>query len=259
MVPVYVINMQRSHDRWQSITFDLSHHGLVPIRIPAVDGQKIEDAHLVPMGVSLRTSLGLIGGRQLRQSHWMIDAKGAVGCTLSHIRAWKALRDNANASYAVILEDDARMEAQDLSGAIADLTRRNLHSFDLVLLTSSGKIFDPFPGQPHFIQFNKTSDTSSVHAVTKDFFGTHGYCLSKRAASVLLQYVFPIEQHVDHYIASLSRLSLLRVGATSSVLIGRGKSASTISHGHIQSHYTTVAFIVAFISLLFIWRLRASR
>ena len=45
-----------------------------------------------------------------------------------------------------------------------DLTRRNLHSFDLVLLTSSGKIFDPFPGQPHFIQFNKTSDSVGTPA-----------------------------------------------------------------------------------------------
>ena len=40
-------------------------------------------------------------GYAVNARSWMIDAKGAVGCTLSHIRAWKALRDNANASYAV--------------------------------------------------------------------------------------------------------------------------------------------------------------
>lgn len=158
MVPLYVINMQRSVDHWQSIQSDLIAHGVVPVRIPAVDGQKIDDSQLVPMGVSLRTALVLIGGGQVRNSHWMIDANGAVGCTLSHIRAWQTPRDKDTASYALVLEDDATIEAQNLPDAIADLTGGELHGFDVVLLTSNGKVYDPFPG--HI--FNQTSGT--VHA-----------------------------------------------------------------------------------------------
>ena len=254
MVPLYVINMERSCDRWQSIKSHLVQHGLKPVRIPAVDGEKIEDAELVAMGVSLRTADRLIGG-QRRHSFWMIDAKGAVGATLSHTRAWEALNSDANASYGVVLEDDAIIKAQDLSGAIANLTKSNLHGFDLVLLTSNAKIWDPFPGH----SFNRTPDTNSVHAVTKDFWGGHGYCLSKRAASVLLQHAFPIEQHVENYIASLSRLSLLRVGVTSSVLIGLNpRWPSTISHGLplFQVVLVFLAFLASIGIVIFIWRRR---
>ena len=247
--PLYVINMPWSPERWKSIQSDLMQHGLVPARKPAVDGQDIDDTQLVQMGVSLRTTLRLISGR-VRHSHWMIDAKGAVGCTLSHIKAWKTLHNSTTASFAIIIEDDATIMARDLPRAIADLTRSNLPGFDVVLLTSNGRIYDLLSGQ----FFNQTSDTNSVHAVTKDFRGTHGYCLSKGAASVLLQYVFPIEQHVDHYIASLSRLRLLRIGATSSVLIGRGRSPSTISHGLLRSQYAFRGFLLSMgICLWFMW------
>ena len=66
----------------------------------------------------------------------------------------------------------------------------------------------------------------------------------------------PIEQHVDHYIASLSRLRLLRVGVTSSVLICRGGSPSTISHGLLRSRiiFRVLLVVACGIFLLSMWR-----
>lgn len=67
---VYVINLDRSVERWASISKQLNSAGVMYQRIPAVDGQRTPTAELVDDEMCFRQM-----GRGLRQ--------GEVGCYLS--------------------------------------------------------------------------------------------------------------------------------------------------------------------------------
>lgn len=218
-VPVYVINLDTSIRRWQRLWKVLQrYNGLSVTRVSAIDGRRLTQADLLSAGASLRTTLSLVSKPQPRCRHWMIDAPGAIGATLSHAKVWQAVVTE-NHRFAAVLEDDANVLVGDLGDRLHHLTRSNLYGFDVLLLTA------PFPFASH------------VRKIKGDFMGMHGYCISQRAASVLLNRAYPVEQHVDHYVASLAQLGLLSVGTIPLAIVGTTGDGSTIHHG---SMYTDV-------------------
>jgi GR25 family glycosyltransferase involved in LPS biosynthesis len=222
-VPVYVINLDTSIRRWQRLWGVLQRHdGLSVTRVSAIDGRHLTQADLLSVGTSLRTTLELTSKSQPRCRHWMIDAPGAIGATLSHIKVWQAMVTE-NHPFAVVLEDDANVLVDHVGERLHNLTRSNLHGFDVLLLTA------PFTSSSH------------VCKIKGDFMGMHGYCISQRAAGVLFGRAYPIEQHIDHYVSSLARLGLLSVGTVSLALVGTTGDTSTIHHGLMHTDLICVS------------------
>jgi len=117
MPPVYVINRAVDTDRLAGFIEAAATHWVTPIRITA------DDAHRPDFPFALYDDL--IGPR-----FWGGDdiKPGAIGCFLSHRRAWQALIDSGQ-PRALICEDDARIsEPLDRLAGIAD----GLGEFDIL-------------------------------------------------------------------------------------------------------------------------------
>ena len=92
----YVINLDRSQERWQRINAHLQTLGLVAERISAVDASQFGSVFL-----SKHYS------KSLNKKYFFIGLKPAeIGCFLSHRKALKAFLADSKKKYAVILEDD---------------------------------------------------------------------------------------------------------------------------------------------------------
>lgn len=97
----YVINLDRSKQRWERISQHLNGNGVEPIRISAVDGSCLSDDVIHRHYKS-----------ELNKKEYFIPLSTAeVACFLSHMKALRTFVDSYDHSseidqYAVILEDD---------------------------------------------------------------------------------------------------------------------------------------------------------
>lgn len=115
MVPVLVINRAQDTDRLAAFSASAANHGASFDRIEAVDGHA--PGALGPFA-------DLIGPHFWGENS---TKPGALGCFLSHMRAWQAVVDRGLA-YALICEDDAvmYMTPEALPGHIDDLSKTDV-------------------------------------------------------------------------------------------------------------------------------------
>lgn len=203
---IFVINLDRAVERWRAIRSQIDRLQLPPgvpvVRVSAVDGEK----GISWDDVSLRSRLR-IQKRQTSSEHWPIDSAPAVACTLSHMKCWDLLlQQYPEHESAIILEDDALFNTKlpNLSADILNLPRYWMSGYDLLLL-GIGWLPHGAP-QPRRTTYNP--GVCTIH----DFVGSHGYCLTPRAAATLLQHALPVEQHVDFYLGNVAQLGLLSIG-----------------------------------------------
>lgn len=97
---VYVINLDRSPQRWARISANLGAMGLDFERLAAVDAAQAPDAVVEAFYDEAANA----------RHYFMPLKRGEVGCFLSHRKAWQALVDSG-ADMAVVLEDDVEFDA----------------------------------------------------------------------------------------------------------------------------------------------------
>ena len=104
---LYVINLDRSPDRWQRISQHLDSLGLHAQRISAVDARQLS-----PVEFSKHYN------EPLNKSTFFIGLRPAeIGCFLSHRKALHRFIDHSDKPYAIILEDDVEFLAPPLTYA----------------------------------------------------------------------------------------------------------------------------------------------
>lgn len=98
-IAAFVINLDRSTDRWQRLSAQAKVAGVAVTRIPGVDGRAVarEDWVDVDEGAFLRRN-----GRTI--------LPGEYGCYRSHLKALESFLNTSHA-IAVIMEDDVDMPA----------------------------------------------------------------------------------------------------------------------------------------------------
>jgi GR25 family glycosyltransferase involved in LPS biosynthesis len=184
-------------DRWTAFKENADVAGLDVTRQSAVDAKTFE-AHKHP-SVSLGTAHNIMFG--VRRSHYEIDAAGAVGCSLSHFEAWKRLLASS-APAMIIFEDDARIPA--------DMKLR----LEMVL--------PQLPANWDIIQFQQTVFDGGVKGCSplkgeepwqtcKSLIGSYAYMISRRGAERMLARAYPIELHIDAYMAYMCRVGDIRM------------------------------------------------
>jgi|GEM_PF-367452 len=93
---LYVINLDRSKERWARINDHLTSYGLLVQRISAVDAKALPFEALQKHYSS-----------EMNRTDFFIGLKPAeIGCFLSHRNALKAFLNNSKKRFAIILEDD---------------------------------------------------------------------------------------------------------------------------------------------------------
>lgn len=99
----YLINLDRSPERLATMVSRLDDLGIEFERIPGVDGMSLSEDEF---------------GRQTSENRYYKPIRrGEVGCQLSHLKALARFLDS-DARYALVLEDDARLDG-DFNEAIA--------------------------------------------------------------------------------------------------------------------------------------------
>lgn len=94
--PVYALNLDRSKDRWESLTQHAEQCGITVTRVSAVDGKLLK-----PEDKRFFDDAGF------RRNHGKIASVAEMGCYLSHLKALKMIAEGSD--YAgVIIEDDIR-------------------------------------------------------------------------------------------------------------------------------------------------------
>lgn len=91
----YVINLDRSKDRWDAIAQQLQGLGLPFTRIPAVDGKQASPEQRACLDET-----------SYQKKHGKPSLPGELGCYLSHVKAIQTFL-LSDALFALILEDDA--------------------------------------------------------------------------------------------------------------------------------------------------------
>lgn len=136
-VPVYVINLARSKQRWEDLKMSADQFGIELRRIEAVEGRLLKD-----------NELGNLDEAAFRRRHGKIVLPAEIGCYFSHIKALEAIIVSAE-PHAIIIEDDVRF-TQDflpfIDGAI------KLRGWDVIKLINhrmsafrrSGTVIDGF-------------------------------------------------------------------------------------------------------------------
>lgn len=214
-IPAVCISLDRRPDRWANIKASAEIAGLPLERLSAVDAKGFE-AHKHP-SVSVGTAHNIYYG--VRRSHYEIDTPGAVGASLSHFKAWTLA---AQSGTLIIFEDDAVIPP--------DFCKR--------LETVMAEL----PGTWDVIQFQLTDYGNGVTGckpiagespwqACTSLMGAYAYMVSREGARKLLDRAYPIELHVDAYMAYMCRLGHIRMLWHPLIDIPTPEMGSDISHG----------------------------
>lgn len=168
-IPVFIINLERDVDRHREILSQFENRpGFSPLLVTAVAGNTLPDQVVLA----------------LTESPIWVKQKGAVGCTLSHVRAWEQIA-RLEVPFAVVVEDDAetsRLEALHRLTFPADMAfvfinDRMSAQWEETELRVTGIVES---------LLRKDIDRVRVGHVDRDGFGTDGYILTPAGAAKLL-------------------------------------------------------------------------
>jgi GR25 family glycosyltransferase involved in LPS biosynthesis len=199
--PIYVLNLDRSVQRWDRVSKELEQAGLQAHRFPAVDGK-------------------LLSAEELRNSTTALSRffqpPGVIGCYLSHRKFWQLVIDQ-QIPEAIILEDDVQLVdnfKEKLHQHLQQLNRTD--SYDVILLGGIGRIHPE--GKDRFISKIFSSYIGGVRKhqkLSKNTFvptraaGTHAYMVSYQGAQKLLNLCPRATFHVDLDVSRVFLLLLL--------------------------------------------------
>lgn len=176
---VYVINLDRSKERYDYIKNSIVDLGLVFTRISAVDGSTINETQIAEK-VDIESYRSFFG---------FAPNRGTIGCYMSHTKVWESFL-NSNLKYAVIFEDDVSFDPNKLKETISDL-EKNKKLWDIVTFEISHRGFP--------LTIKKFQNDEHLVVYLNEITHTGCYMINRKAAEALLAKAFPMKMPVDHY------------------------------------------------------------
>jgi len=193
---IYYINLDARKDRKEQFENQEALATMPPVeRITGVHGLSVDIKNDKRVGVNTRVQVIT----EYRRSHYEIHSRGAIGASLSHLKAWETFLKSGE-KYALILEDDVKLPPT-FSMMVRDCAKDLPSNWDLWILGWNHTPVDTGKkGQSPFRRI--------LH-----FVGAHCYIITRKAAKAFVDEVLPIETHVEHYmnnVAFLKGLSIVR-------------------------------------------------
>ena len=185
-IKVYVINLDRRPDRWEMAQRTLRRAGFVDIeRISAVDGKMIDSNQVKKLiDPSVFNDLG-----KVRKNHEDLGSLGAVGCYLSHYKAWNQIYSDGKP--AIVVEDDLLCHPLLGDFNVAKDTT-TLRTYDFVLLASVLREENLVP---------PSTASQGIYPYHGMFFLTHFYFLTPNGAKYFINNALPMKYQVDSYMS----------------------------------------------------------
>jgi GR25 family glycosyltransferase involved in LPS biosynthesis len=222
-IPIVVISLDRRPDRWANFMKKAAAANIDPerfVRLSAVDASTFDTVH--HPAVSVLTAHNI--KNNVRRAHYEIDRAGAVGASLSHFKAWNYLQQSPTQSNAlIVLEDDGNIPTdfdERLEALLADLPSAG--AWDVISFYNT-----PYAGG---VQGCKPT-TQAPWSNCQSLMGAHAYMVSRQGAQRLLEKAYPIELHVDAYLAFMSRLNYIQMLWHPAMQVTQNFDESDIHHG----------------------------
>lgn len=202
---VYVINLDRSKDRFQSIKSILGRENIQFTKISAIDGVMLSDDDV---------------SKHCTKFAETFCPKTIIGCAMSHKKTWRKIVEN-NDKYAIVFEDDVFIDKNfksELKKCLDELFTFD-QKFDFLYLGYFGpaKITDNsfINHLQNIILYklsNKKCDLENVFIPVSPV-GFHCYIISKECAKKLLKSMNKINYHIDVEFLKYANTLNLRVYA----------------------------------------------
>lgn len=122
--PMFVLNLEKSTDRWEAAKHQMDDAGLKVERFNAIDGRTLSHEEL--RKVSTRLAM-------------FLQPRGVLGCYLSHRAFWQMVVDR-HMSSAIIFEDDVRLVPDFKPRLQGHLESLGNETFDVIMLGAIGRV-----------------------------------------------------------------------------------------------------------------------
>jgi glycosyl transferase family 25 len=208
-IGAYIINLDRSKDRYEYVKPTISALNFPTERISAVDGKKLTYDEISRV-LDKKAYQNFIGSN---------PRKGTIGCSLSHINTWQKFLDS-NYEFALIFEDDVSFEPDKLRAAIEDLIQYK-HLWDLTLFEIVHK------GTPLTIKKLPSGPKMVIYLSNVSHAGA--YLINRAAASKMLAKALPIQMPIDHYFTRSWEFGITLVGVEEPRLVRQSFDSSEIA------------------------------
>ena len=179
-VQVYYISLDKAENRRQELIPRLEKLELPYERIHAIYGKDLPQEEKDKV---VRKTLYTVLMRRA-------PLDGEIGCYLSHLKAWQTFL-KSNHSYALILEDDAKFNPDELRDMV-NLLIQNKDKWDYVNLDphreGNGKVIA------------KLSEKHTLLVPRQRVWIATGQLINRKAAATLVKHALPIVMPLDHYI-----------------------------------------------------------
>ncbi|SCB09592.1 glycosyl transferase, family 25 [Rhizobium miluonense] len=170
-VRIYIINLDRSRDRWERLSSQAAEYDLNVTRVPGIDGRAIEEKDRVDFQPG---SFIYYNGRQL--------LPGEYGCYRSHLLALEQFVATGD-KMAIIMEDDVDLNERLIPRAIAAM--ESVSGARLVKLVNH-----------RLVGFKPVGETTEKDVVGRCMHGPQGsaacYIVNRKAAMNLLVTLKPL-------------------------------------------------------------------
>ena len=208
-IATYIINLDRSKERYNYIKNYVNDLGLHVERVSAVDGLTLAEKE-INQKVELKTYKLFFGHA---------PNKGTIGCYLSHIKTLETFL-NSNFKFALILEDDVSFNPNALKVMLENLVR-NSHLWDVVNLDVAHRGFP--------LTIKKFNNDQQLVVYLTEIAHTGAYFINKKAAINLLSKALPMKMPIDHYFTRSWEFELKFTGIENPRLVNQTFGGSTIN------------------------------
>jgi len=176
---IFVVNLDRSPERWASISEQLEAQGLTPHRVAAVDGK----------GRSL-ADFPECDPKGYRLCHGALPRTTEIGCYLSHVKALRAFLES-DCAIATIIEDDSVIN--DDFAEVLQLLEQNRAHWDMMLLYGNHRALPA--------RLIEISEKYAICGLSFIQTGSVAYMINRACAKALLENLLPIRLPYDHAFA----------------------------------------------------------
>lgn len=209
---VVCINLDWATERWEATRRGVAAVDLPGplVRLAATDGRHLTEDALARCA-SLQTRWN-VRHRHRVCDRRLLNTPEAIGCYLSHHRAWRWLSDHEEFDAALVLEDDCCLDPAlgtklrgggDFAPLLAQPTEWDFVALGYIDLFPRGIR----PGR-QTVAVGRTGVTA--HRPDVWHYGAHCYLVSRVGAAALCARAFPAELHVDFWLAILAIMGEVR-------------------------------------------------
>ena len=199
-VGAYIINLDRSKERYESIKPSVAQLELPTERIEAVDGAALSQQEV-------NEKLDLDTYRSLFLNN---PKRGTIGCSLSHIKVWQTFL-KSNYKYALVFEDDVSFKPKKLKVVIEDVLK-NSDLWDIVNFETHGN-------RRMAVSIKTLVHNHQLCLYLGKATHTGCYMINRKAAKNLLEKALPIKMHVDQYFNRSWELDIKFTGVENPMLV----------------------------------------